>query len=400
MPRTYILSDIKIAPFVSKGSDEYVGDGIIVVDGGTIGFIGDANDLPQQYRESEVRHLGGRLVTPGLIDCHTHLVYGGSRAREFEMRQTGASYEEIMSAGGGIFSTVNATRQASEDELLTSALGRLDNLIREGVTTIEIKSGYGLDEDTELKMLRVARCLGEERQVRVRTTYLGAHAYPKDMEADDYLSQICLPTMEKAAAEGLIDAVDGFCETVGFTPSQIERVFDAAGKLGLPVKLHAEQLSDQGGAALAARFNALSADHLEYLNDEGIAAMAGAGTVAVLLPAAFYALKETKFPPVQKLRDADVPMALATDSNPGTSPMTSLLLTMNMGATLFGMTPQECLEGVTVHAARALGLDDCGRIKAGMRADLAIWDFSDPAEMSYRMGDAPLHKRIFGGEPC
>ncbi|WP_240330741.1 imidazolonepropionase [Sphingorhabdus sp. Alg239-R122] len=400
MPRTYILSDIKIAPFISKGSDEYVGDGIIAVDGETIGFIGDADDLPQQYRESEVRALGGRLVTPGLIDCHTHLVYGGSRAREFEMRLTGASYEDIMTAGGGIFSTVEATRRASESGLLASALQRVDNLIREGVTTIEVKSGYGLDTETELKMLRVARRLGEERHIRVRTTFLGAHAYPKDMGADDYLEQICLPTMEEVAAEGLVDAVDGFCETVGFTPAQIERVFNAAEKLGLPVKLHAEQLSDQGGAALAASHNALSADHLEYLSDAGIAAMADAGTVAVLLPAAFYALRETKLPPIQKLRDAGVPMALATDSNPGTSPMTSLLLTMNMGATLFGMTPQECLEGVTVHAARALGLNDCGQIKAGKHADLAIWNFSDPAEMSYRIGDAPLHMRIFGGETC
>ncbi len=400
LPDCYVLTDARMAPVRLPHSGEYACGGVIVVDEQNIGFAGDAADLPAQYQDARTQSLKGRLVTPGLIDCHTHLVYGGSRAREFEMRQTGASYEEIMAAGGGIFSTVEATRKASKDELLTSALRRLDNLIREGLTTIEIKSGYGLNTDTELKMLRVARRLGEERQVRVRTTYLGAHACPKDMDADDYLTRICLPTMEQAAAEGLVDAVDGFCETIAFTPAQIERVFAAAAQLGLPVKLHAEQLSDQGGATLAAKYKALSADHLEYLSDAGIAAMADTGTVAVLLPAAFYALRETQLPPIQKLRDAGVPMALATDSNPGTSPMTSLLLTMNMGATLFGMTPRECLEGVTAHAAQAIGLDDCGQIRAGMRADLAVWDFSDPAEMSYRMGDAPLHMRIFGGERC
>ena len=342
----------------------------------------------------------GRLVTPGLIDCHTHLVYAGSRAREFEMRQTGASYEEIMNAGGGIFSTVEATRAASDDNLLAGALQRLDRLLAEGVTTIEIKSGYGLDQDTELRMLRTARKLEKERRVRVKTSFLGAHACPDGMDADSYLTDICLPAMEEAANEGLVDAVDGFCETVGFSAKQMERVFEAAKKLGLPVKLHAEQLSDQGGATLASRYGALSADHLEHLSDDGVAAMAEAGTVAVLLPGAFYALKETKKPPVDKLREAGIPIALATDSNPGSSPMTSLLLNMNMGATLFGLTPQECLEGVTTNAALALGLTDCGRLEKGMRADLAIWDFNDPAEMSYRIGDAPLKKRIFAGQIC
>jgi imidazolonepropionase len=323
-----------------------------------------------------------------------------TRAREFEMRQTGASYEEIMNAGGGIFSTVEATRAASDEELLASALQRLDAMIADGATTVEIKSGYGLDQETELRMLRTARALADHRPIRIKTTFLGAHAYPKDMSADAYLDQICLPAMAAAAEEGLVDAVDGFCETVGFTADQMERVFEAARELDLPVKIHAEQLSDQGGAALAARYSALSADHLEYLGDDGITAMAEAKTVAVLLPGAFYALKETQKPPVQKLRDAGVPLALATDCNPGSSPITSLRLIMNMGATLFGLTPEECLKAVTVNGAQALGFNDCGRLEAGLRADLAVWKFADPAELSYRIGDAPLEMRIFGGEIC
>ena len=398
MSDNYVLVDAKIAPNPDSGS--YSTDGVIAVCGSTIGYVGSADDLPDKFRKYEVHRLNGRLVTPGFIDCHTHLIYAGSRAREFEMRQSGASYEEIMMAGGGIFSTVNATRAASDGQLLSGALQRLDRLIAESVTTIEIKSGYGLDQDTELRMLRVARSLEKERPIRIRTTFLGAHACPDDMEANDYLTDICLPALKAAASEGLVDAVDAFCETVGFTPAQTARVFDAATELGLPVKIHAEQLSDQGGAVLAVRFRALSADHLEYISDDGIAAMAAADMVAVLLPGAFYALKETRKPPVQKLRDAGVPIALATDSNPGSSPMTSLLLTMNMGATLFDLTPQECLEGVTINAAKALQLPDCGKLEAGRRADLAIWDFSDPAELSYRMGDAPLHKRIFGGLIC
>ncbi|QLC21997.1 imidazolonepropionase [Parasphingopyxis sp. CP4] len=400
MPDCYILSDARLAPFAPPDGDGYASDGVIVVDHGKIGFVGSAGDLPARFEDAPRRSVGGCLITPGLIDCHTHMVYGGSRAREFEMRQTGASYEEIMNAGGGIFSTVEATRAASDEELLASALLRLDAMIADGVTTVEIKSGYGLDQDTELRILRTARALEDHRPIRIKTTFLGAHAYPKGMSADDYLNEVCLPAMAAAAHEDLVDAVDGFCESVAFTASQIERVFVAAHDLNLPVKIHAEQLSDQGGAELAARYSALSADHLEHLGDAGIAAMAEAKTVAVLLPGAFYALKETQKPPIQKLRDAGVPLALATDCNPGSSPMTSLRLIMNMGATLFGLTPEECLNAVTTIGAQALGLDDCGRLEVGQRADLAVWKFDDPAELSYRIGDAPLEMRIFGGEIC
>jgi len=305
-----------------------------------------------------------------------------------------------MRAGGGIFSTVAATRAASAEELLAGALKRIDRLIAEGVTTVEIKSGYGLDRDTELRMLRVARDIENHRAIRIRTTFLGAHAFPKDVGADAYLDEMCLPTLREAAAQGLVDAVDGFCENVGFSAQQMARVFDVARDLGLPVKLHAEQLSDQGGAALAARYGALSADHLEYVGDDGIAAMAASGMVAVLLPGAFYTLREKQPPPVEKLRAAGVPMALATDGNPGSAPMSSILLAMNMGAVLFGLTPEEALRGVTEHAAHALGLADRGTIAVGMRADLAIWDVTDPAELSYRIGDAPLHQRIFEGRLC
>lgn len=396
----YILTDLRLAPFALSEGKGGCSDGIIVVEGDKITFAGGAEELPAAFSQHPQQSLNGRLVTPGLIDCHTHLIYHGSRAREFEMRQTGAGYEEIMDAGGGIFSTVEATRAASEEELMIGALQRLDRLIAEGVTTVEVKSGYGLDRDTELRMLRVARALENKRLINIRTTYLGAHAYSNNMSADDYLTEICLPTLKEAATKGLVDAADGFCETVGFTTDQMERVFQAARELNIPIKLHAEQLSDQGGTKLAARYGALSADHLEYLDDEGVKAMAAANMVAVLLPGAFYTLKETKKPPVQKLRDAGVPIALATDSNPGSAPMSSLLLTMNMGAVLFGLTPQECLEAVTINAAKALGLSDRGQMKAGMRADLAIWDFDDPAELSYRMGDAPLHQRIFGGKLC
>lgn len=400
MPDCYILSDARLAPFAPPDGDGYASDGLIVVEQGKVAFVGPAGDLPERFEDAPRRSVDGCLITPGLIDCHTHMVYAGSRAREFEMRQTGASYEEIMNAGGGIFSTVEATRTASDEELLSSALLRLDAMIAEGVTTVEIKSGYGLDQETELRMLRTARVLADHRPIRIKTTFLGAHAYPKDMSAAAYLDQICLPAMAAAAEEGLVDAVDGFCETVGFTADQMERVFEAARELDLPVKIHAEQLSDQGGAALAARYSALSADHLEYLGDDGVAAMADADMVAVLLPGAFYALKETQKPPVQKLRDAGISLALATDCNPGSSPMTSLRLIMNMGATLFGLTPEECLKAVTMNGAQALGLDDCGRLEAGLRADLAVWKFDDPAELSYRIGDAPLEMRIFGGEIC
>ena len=400
MPDCYVLTDARLAPVTCREEAGYAQSGAVVVEGDTIAFAGAADAIPDTYRDAPRRSVGGHLITPGLIDCHTHLVYHGSRAREFEMRLTGASYEEIMRAGGGIFSTVEATRTASDEELLSSTLARLDRLISEGVTTVEIKSGYGLDIDTELRMLRTARALEKHRPIRICTTFLGAHAFPKQMSADQYLTEICIPALDAAAKEGLVDAVDGFCENVAFSAPQIERVFEHAAKLNLPVKLHAEQLSDQGGTILAARFGALSADHLEFLSDEGVTAMAESGTVAVLLPGAFYMLKETRKPPVEKLREAGVPMAVATDSNPGSSPMTSLLLAMNMGATLFGLSPQECLEGVTVNAAQALGLRTVGQIKAGMIADLAVWDVTDPAELTYRMGDAPLKERIFGGVAC
>jgi imidazolonepropionase len=340
----------------------------------------------------------GRLVTPALIDCHTHVVFGGHRAVEFEMRLQGASYEEVARAGGGIVSTVRATRGASEAQLLALALPRVDQMLAEGVGTIEVKSGYGLDRDTELRMLRVARRIATERAVTVHTTFLGAHAIPADYagRADDYLTEQVIPALHAAHAEGLVDAVDGFCEGIAFSPAQIGRVFAEAAALDLPVKLHAEQLSNLHGAALAARHGALSADHLEYLDAEGAAAMAQAGTVAVILPGAFYALRETQAPPIQLLRDHGVPMAVATDCNPGTSPMTSLCLAMNMACTLFRLTPEEALLGTTAHAARALGLADRGRIAPGLRADLAVWQAGHPAELSYRIGFNPLFRRVVG----
>lgn len=372
----------------------------VVTQDGLIAWVGAASTLPADYAGAPRRDLGGRVVTPGLIDCHTHIVFGGDRAREFEMRLEGASYEDIARAGGGILSSVRDTRAASEDALLESALPRVDALLAEGVTTLEIKSGYGLEVETELKMLRVARRIGQVRAVTVRTTWLAAHALPPEYANDRaaYLRDVVMAGMDRANAEGLIDAVDGFCEGIAFSPDEIAQVFDHAASLGLPVKLHAEQLSDLGGAALAARHGAISADHLEYLADDGIAAMARSGTVAVLLPGAFYTLRETKLPPVAALRRAGVLMALATDCNPGTSPLTSLLLAMNMGATLFRMTPSECLAGVTLNAARALGLSDRGAIAPGLRADLAVWDIAHPAELSYRIGFNPLHARIVGGD--
>ncbi|MGJ8535590.1 MAG: imidazolonepropionase [Parasphingopyxis sp.] len=395
-----IYTDATLATLSEARGWAMVADGAIAIDGDRIAYAGAADSIPGKFADFEQTSLGGRLVTPGLIDCHTHLVYAGSRAREFALRLEGASYEDIARAGGGIFSTVEATRSASEEALLAGALARLDRLLAEGVCTVEIKSGYGLDRETELRMLRVAARLAELRPVRISKTFLGAHAIPKDMDADQYLDGICLPTLREAAAENLVDMVDGFCENIAFSPAQIRKVFDVAVELGLPVKLHAEQLSDQGGAALAAEYGALSAEHLEFVSEDGIAAMAGAGTVAVILPGAFYFLGETRKPPIEAFRKAGVPMALATDSNPGSSPMTSLLLAMNMGATLFGLTPEECLRGGTVNAARALGLRDLGRLVPGQMADLAIWDVTDPAELTYRMGDAQLHKRIFGGVEC
>ena len=379
--------------------------GLGVVEGGAIGtrdgriaFAGAAADAPDA---TDVIDCDGRWITPGLIDAHTHLVFAGDRIAEFELRQKGASYEEIARAGGGIASTVAATRAASEAALVRSALPRLDALIAEGVTTIEIKSGYGLTLTDEAKMLRAARALGDARPVTVRTTFLGAHALPGEFvgDPDGYIDLLCEQVLPAIAAEGLADAVDAFCENIGFTPAQTERMFAAAAAQGLPVKLHAEQLSNQHGAALAARHGALSADHLEYLDEPGIAAMRDAGTVAMLLPGAFYFLRETKLPPVAALRAAGVPIALATDCNPGTSPLTSLLLTMNMGAVLFGLTTDECLLGVTRHAAQALGLSDSiGTIEAGKRCDLAIWDIERPSDLVGRMGLNPLHQRIWMGQ--
>jgi len=374
-------------------------DGAIALDGTRIVWAGALADLPEDHAGMEALDLGGRLVTPAPIDCHTHIVAGGNRAREFELRLQGASYEEVARAGGGIVSTVRATRAASEEDLLASALPRVDALIAEGTARIEVKSGYGLDLDTELRMLRVARRIAEARPITVHTSFLGAHAVPPEYadRSDAYIDAVCIPALRAAHADGLADAVDGFCEGIGFQPAQIARVFDVARALGLPVKLHAEQLSNLGGARLAASYGALSADHLEYLDESGVRAMADAGTAAVLLPGAFYTLRERQIPPIAALRAHGVPIAIATDCNPGSSPMTSLLLVMNMACTLFRMTPEEALAGVTRNAARALGLGDCGTIAAGQRADLAVWDVDHPAELAYRFGFNPLHKRIFGG---
>ena len=374
--------------------------GAVVIAEGLVRWAGAETDLPADLTPAEAEDLGGRLVTPAPIDCHTHLVHGGNRAAEFEMRLKGASYAEVARAGGGILSTVHATRAASEAELVAGALPRLDAMLAEGVCTIEVKSGYGLDVDTELRMLRAARALAKHRKVRVVTSFLGAHAVPPDYLDDHgaYLRDICLPALSAAHAEGLVDAVDGFCEGIAFDADEIGRVFDHARSLGLPVKLHAEQLTHMGGAALAARHRALSADHVEYATAADAAEMAAAGTVAVLLPGAFYTLREAQVPPVEVFRAAGVPMAVATDMNPGSSPMTSITLAMNMACTLFRLTPQEALAGVTTNAARALGLADRGRIAPGLLADLAVWDAAHPAELAYRIGATPLHRRIFEGE--
>jgi imidazolonepropionase len=372
----------------------------LAVRGGRIAYAGSQADLPSDFAAAETIDCEGRWITPGLIDCHTHLIHAGDRAREFELRLAGATYEEIARAGGGIVSSVKALRAASEDDLVYEALPRLDALMAEGVTTVEIKSGYGLDTENELKSLRAARRLANERDVSVRTTFLGAHALPQEMNDDKagYIDKVVGEMLPAVAAEGLADAVDGFCEGIAFSPEEIARVFDAARSFGLPVKLHADQLSNLHGAALAASYGALSADHLEHTDDEGAAAMAVAGTVAVILPGAYYFIRETKKPPIALFRRHGVRMAVATDCNPGTSPLTSLLLTMNMAATLFGMTVEECIAGTTREAARALGLvDEVGTLEAGKRADFVLWDIGRPAELVYRMGFNPLHARIRNG---
>lgn len=373
-------------------------DAAIAVKDGRIAWFGPGDELPAS---GAVLHDGqGCWLTPGLIDCHTHIVHAGNRSDEFEARLNGASYEDISRAGGGIMSTVRATRAASDDELLRQSLPRVLALLAEGVTTLEIKSGYGLDAASEAKMLRVARRIGQELPVSVRTTFLGAHALPPEYagRADAYIDLLCAQVLPRLAGDGLVDAVDAFCERIGFTPAQTQRVFEAATALDLPVKLHAEQLSDLGGAALVARHGGLSADHLEFLSEEGVAALAQHGTVAVLLPGAYYFLRETQPPPVAALRAAGVPMAVSTDCNPGTSPMTSLLLAMNMACTLWRLTPQEALAGCTIHAARALGLQDqTGSLAVGKRADFALWRIARPADLAYALGLNPCAGVVHGG---
>ncbi|MBC5766116.1 imidazolonepropionase [Ramlibacter albus] len=375
-----------------------VDDAAIVVEGSRIAWVGPRASVPVAC--DTVHDAQGALITPGLIDCHTHLVYGGDRAHEFELRLNGATYEEIARAGGGIASTVAATRAADEATLLDASLGRLRDLVAEGVTTIEVKSGYGLALEHERKCLRVARSLAQHAPVDVRTTFLGAHALPPEFagRADDYIDEVLrmLPLLQQ---DGLVDAVDAFCERIAFSTAQTERVFEAARAAGLPVKLHAEQLSDSGGAALAARFGALSCDHLEWLGEEGAQAMARAGSVAVLLPGAFYFLRETRLPPIELLRRHGVPLAVSTDCNPGSSPCTSLLLMLNMACTLFRLTPEEALAGATRNAARALGLQDRGVLAPGMRADFVLWDVQRPAQLAYAIGANPRRQTVFAGQP-
>jgi len=393
-----LLTNATLATMEGPAPYGLLRDAAVQIEGEKIVWLGPMAEAPS----GPSMDMEGRLITPALIDCHTHVVHGGHRAGEFEMRLNGAAYAEVARAGGGIVSTVTATRAASADELLEGALRFVDSLLAEGVSMVEVKSGYGLDFETELKMLRVARALEQHRPVRVRTSFLGAHALPAEYQENTqaYISDVCIPALDAAVAEGLVDAVDGFCETIAFTPEELEPLFSHAAALGVPVKLHAEQLSQSGGTQMAARFGALSADHVEYANVADARALAAAGSVAVLLPGAFYTLRETQKPPVEVFRKHGVPMALATDCNPGSSPMASLLLAMNMGCTLFRLTAEEALAGVTREAARALGLADAGSLRPGLRADLAIWNVENPAELSYRIGFNPLHQRIFGGAIC
>ncbi len=395
-----LLTDARIAT-MRQGAADYgaIEAGSIAIAGGLIDWIGAVAERPEGHAARTVS-LGGRWVTPALIDCHTHLVFGGQRAGEFERRLQGVSYEDIAAQGGGILSTVQATRAASEEQLYREALPRLMALAREGVATVEIKSGYGLDLDNELKMLRTARRLGEASGVTVRTTLLAAHAVPPEFagDADAYMNFIIEEILPAANSEGLADAVDAYCESIAFDDAQVERLFTRAQELGLRVKLHADQLSDGGGAKLAARFGALSADHLEYTSQDGVRALAESGTAAVLLPGAYLTLGETQQPPVGALRDGGVPIALASDCNPGTSPLGSIHLAMGLGARLFRLTPEECLAGVTREAARALGLGhDRGTLEAGKRADLAVWDLEHPRELAYWLGEHPLSELLVAG---
>jgi imidazolonepropionase len=391
------LIDLNIATMAGPDFG-VIEDGAIVMADGVIQWIGSRSALPDPDTR-DVRSLGGRWVTPALIDCHTHLVFAGDRAAEFEQRLQGASYEDIARAGGGIMSTVRATRAASADTLYTAALTRIEALAAEGVATVEIKSGYGLDIETELKMLAVARQLGEATPVNVCTTLLAAHAVPPEFnnDADAYVKQICDELLPEVAAGRLADAVDAYCESIAFSPPQVARVFDRAAELGLPVKLHADQLSDSRGAALAARYNALSADHLEYTSPGGVSALAESGAVAVLLPGAFLTLGEAQLPPIDALRKSGVPLAIASDCNPGTSPICSLRIAMMLAARQFRLTPEECLAGVTRHAARALGLQDRGALEVGKRADIAVWDIVHPRELAYWLGTPQLAELLIGG---
>ena len=383
------------AASMANGSYSIIEDAVIVTEGAHIAWIGPRSELPDQGSIERV-DLGGAWVTPGLIDCHTHTVFGGNRSGEFEQRLQGVSYAEIAAAGGGIASTVRATRAASEQQLYASAERRLQHLLKDGVTTVEIKSGYGLDLDSERKILRVIRQLGENLPVTVRSTCLAAHALPPEYKdrADDYIAHICSEMLPALAAENLVDAVDAFCEYLAFSPEQVEQVFITAGQLGLPVKLHAEQLSSLHGSSLAARYKALSADHLEFMTEADAIAMAAAGTVAVLLPGAFYFLRETQLPPMEALRKHGVKIAIATDLNPGTSPGLSLRLMLNMACTLFRMTPEEALAGATIHAAKALGMADThGSLEVGKVADFVAWDIERPADLAYWLG-GDLDKRV------
>jgi len=387
---------------MERGNHPYglITDGALVTTENKIAWVGPRDALPSAYKGTTLVDLDDFLITPALIDCHTHLIYGGTRAREFEMRLQGISYQDIARAGGGIMSTVRATRAASEDDLIQSTLPRLDTLLAEGICLVEIKSGYGLGIEAELKMLRTARKLATLRSVRIVTSWLAAHIIPPAYtgKSDTYIDEVVIAGLQTAHAEGLVDYVDAYCETIAFSPAQTARIFDAADTMGIPKRLHAEQFTHLGGAKLAAHYGALSADHLEYLPPEDTHTLAKSSTVAVLLPGAFYSLQQQQVPPVQALREAAVPMAVATDANPGSSPLFSILTAMNMACTLFGLTPEEALAGTTIEAARALGLQNsCGTLSIGKRADLAIWDVDHPTELAYHIGINPLKMRILGG---